>query len=72
MIFIITKVKDLLVHDESVHEPAGAVEDGADGANKGKEVVVQDERLPERLVEAGDRLQNGTMITNKYRLTHQI
>ena len=60
-LLFITKVGNVLVHDEAVHEPAGAVEDGADGADEGEEVVVQDERLPERLVEPGDRLPKGTL-----------
>ena len=46
----------ILVHKQAVHQSAGTVEDRAHGSDEWKEVVVQDECLAERFVEAGDGL----------------
>ena len=50
------------VHQDSIEEPSSAVEDAANGSNKGEKMVVGDETLPKSFVKARHRLgdQDGT------------
>ena len=44
------------VHENAIEKPASAVEDRTDRPDKGQEMIVRDEALAERFVEAGHRL----------------
>ena len=61
---------NLLVHEQAVHQSAGTVEHGAHGADEREEVVIEDECLTKRLVEAGYGLRIGTYLNQNLILHH--
>ena len=46
------------VHENAIEKPASAVEDRTDCPDKRQEMIVRDEALAERFVEAGHRLSD--------------